>query len=61
MLIQKPAALFDSQSLNARSSDRLAPAPALPTALWFVIGLLVSALLVYASAKYGIANPDVLG
>jgi hypothetical protein len=61
MLMQKPAAFLDSQSFDARSSARPAPAPALPAALWFVIGLLVSTLLVYASAKYGIANPDVLG
>jgi hypothetical protein len=33
-------------------------AQGLPAALWFVIGLLLATLLVYASAKYGIADPD---
>ena len=38
----------------------LPTAQRLPAALWFVIALLLSTLLVYASAKYGIADPDVI-
>jgi hypothetical protein len=61
MFMQTPAAFFDPQLLAVRPLDPQAPAPAQSDALWFMIGLIFSAWLVYASAKFGIASPDVLG
>jgi hypothetical protein len=60
MFMQTPAAFFDPQLFDVRLLDPQVPAPAQSGALWFVIGLIFSALLVYASAKYGIANPEMM-
>jgi hypothetical protein len=59
MLMHRPFGLSGLQSRDAHSSDRSA-AQRWSAALLFVIGLLLLTLLVYASAKYGIANPDVI-
>jgi hypothetical protein len=61
MLMNVPTAFLDSQFLDARAIDRQAPAPEQPAALWFTIGLILSTLLAYASVRYGIASPDVMG
>jgi len=55
MLIQTPAAYFDSQFLDSQPLD--APAPRQSAALWFATGFAFSAALLYASVKYASRIP----
>jgi hypothetical protein len=59
MLMQKPAAFFETRLPRARPVDR-APALGLETVLWFMIGLILTTLLAYASLRYGIVSPDIM-
>lgn len=53
---------FNAQLLDAgKPVETLVPHPKLAAAAWLTIAFTFSALLVYASIKYGIPNTDVMG